>query len=326
MPPFRRILVLEFISAGGLADSDAADDERAALLDQGRAMRDALLQDLLTIDGLQVACAVAAGDVSLEGSSVLAERLAEGETPEAFLCRRQAVHEAVWVVAPETDGILATLRVAVGASQWVGCTLEAIRLTSSKSATRHRLRAAGLRVPDEADGARDNTGPWVVKPDDGAGTVASRRHPTLAAARADVAARGTAQGPTTIERWVDGTPMSLSLLVMGDRAELLAVNRQQVSIAADGMLGYEGVMFDRPGPAGPSLERLATQLATAIPGLSGYVGVDLVIDSAGRATIIEVNPRLTCAYIGLSARLGRPLAAEILAAAAARTETDLVLA
>ena len=33
----------------------------------------------------------------------------------------------------------------------------------------------------------------------------------------------------------------------------------------------------------------------------------------GRATVLEVNPRLTSAYVGLSARLGRNLAAEILA-------------
>ncbi|MCB1955331.1 MAG: ATP-grasp domain-containing protein [Rhodocyclaceae bacterium] len=326
MPPFRRILVLEFISAGGLAEADAGGPEHAALLAQGRAMRDALLRDLLGIDGLEVACAVAAGDVSLEGSGVRLRPLITGETPEAFLRREHMHHGAVWIVAPETDGILAALHAAADNTTWIGCSRSAIQLTTSKSATRRCLRAAGLRVPDEADGAPDNSGPWVVKPDDGAGTVASRRHPTLAAARADAATRGTAQGPTTIERWVEGTPMSLSLLVTGDRAELLAVNRQDVSVAADGMLGYTGVVFERPGPGGPALDWLAAQLALAIPGLAGYLGVDLVMGPDGVATVIEVNPRLTCAYIGLSERLGRPLAAEILAAAATRTETDLVLA
>ena len=58
---------------------------------------------------------------------------------------------------------------------------------------------------------------------------------------------------------------------------------------------------------------LARRIAAAIPGLRGFVGVDFVLGIDGRATVLEVNPRLTSAYVGLSARLGRNLAAEILA-------------
>ena len=57
----------------------------------------------------------------------------------------------------------------------------------------------------------------------------------------------------------------------------------------------------------------AHHIAAAIPGLRGFVGVDFVLGVDGRATVLEVNPRLTSAYVGLSARLGRNLAAEILA-------------
>jgi predicted ATP-grasp superfamily ATP-dependent carboligase len=54
-------------------------------------------------------------------------------------------------------------------------------------------------------------------------------------------------------------------------------------------------------------------VARAVPGLSGFAGIDLVWHPRHGAVVIEVNPRVTCAYVGLSAALGRNLAAELLA-------------
>jgi predicted ATP-grasp superfamily ATP-dependent carboligase len=53
-------------------------------------------------------------------------------------------------------------------------------------------------------------------------------------------------------------------------------------------------------------------VAKAIPGLRGFVGIDLVWHPRCGPVVIEVNPRVTCAYVGLSASLGRNLAAELL--------------
>jgi predicted ATP-grasp superfamily ATP-dependent carboligase len=61
------------------------------------------------------------------------------------------------------------------------------------------------------------------------------------------------------------------------------------------------------------LAALASGVAAAMPGLRGFVGIDVVWPERGAPVLIEVNPRLTCAYVGLSRRLGRCLAAEVLA-------------
>jgi len=67
----------------------------------------------------------------------------------------------------------------------------------------------------------------------------------------------------------------------------------------------------RGSTAGRALAALATQVGKAIPGLRGFVGIDLVWHATQGPVVIEVNPRLTCAYVGLSARLRRNLAAEL---------------
>jgi len=49
--------------------------------------------------------------------------------------------------------------------------------------------------------------------------------------------------------------------------------------------------------AGYALE-LAQAAVALLPGLQGYVGVDLLL-SGSQAWLIEINPRLTTSYVGL---------------------------
>jgi predicted ATP-grasp superfamily ATP-dependent carboligase len=35
-----------------------------------------------------------------------------------------------------------------------------------------------------------------------------------------------------------------------------------------------------------------------IPGLAGYVGIDLLLPDGGDPLIVEINPRLTTSYVG----------------------------
>jgi len=62
------------------------------------------------------------------------------------------------------------------------------------------------------------------------------------------------------------------------------------------------------------LAALAARVQRALPGLRGFVGIDLVWHAQRGPVVIEVNPRVTCAYVGLSRQLGRNLAGEVIAA------------
>jgi predicted ATP-grasp superfamily ATP-dependent carboligase len=87
---------------------------------------------------------------------------------------------------------------------------------------------------------------------------------------------------------------------------LLGCNLQRIALLDDSfvLLGCEvnGLDEDRALYA-----RLARGVAEAIPGLWGYVGVDLVVTDRG-PRILEVNPRLTTSYVGLSRSLGANVA------------------
>lgn len=315
----QHVLVYEFLSAGAIIAGLSAH-EQADLLAQGTAMRNAMLADLCALPGLRVACVVGpnsdANHREVAGIEPLAARPGE---PHALLLQRAAQDgAAVWAVAPETGGALEALARAVPAAQWLGCTPEAIALAASKRATCLQLAAHGIAVPQAPPHA---AGHWVVKPDDGAGAADTRRHASLAAAEADARQR-TQSGPSsgagcTLEPWVDGEALSLSLCAHEGDARLLSINRQQIEVDAQGQVHFLGVQAAAIAPGserGERLARLATQVVQAMPGLRGFVGIDLVWHAQRGPVVIEVNPRLTSAYVGLSERLGFNVAQTLLAA------------
>jgi predicted ATP-grasp superfamily ATP-dependent carboligase len=312
-----RLFVYEYVSGGGMGH-DGRHVADAELLAQGRAMRDALVGDLAAIDGIVTTYATT-GSEALAPSSVraFAARPEEGESAARFLGRHAERHAGVWVIAPETDGILAKLHEHVGDARWIGCSAAAIGIASSKRATAQRLRRGGVsttRGCDAADGLR-RRGRWVVKPDDGAGARKTRVHPTLDDARADLARREADGEYARLESWEEGEPLSLSVLCWPGGAQLLSINRQLIDIDRDGHVQYCGVIVnigvsdaDRR-----AMDRIVQDVAQALEGLAGYVGIDVVLRRDGPPVVIEVNPRLTCAYVGLSAALGRNVAREVLA-------------
>ncbi len=314
MPLHQHVLVYEFLSAGATI-AGLSTHEQAELLAQGTAMRNAMLADLCALPGLRVACVAGpmtnASRPEVAGVEPLVARPGE---PHALLLQRAAQGGAmVWAVAPETGRELEALARAVPARQWLGCTPDAIALAASKRATCRHLAAHGIAVPQAPPGA---PGPWVVKPDDGAGATDTRRHSHFAAAQADAQQRNASGIGCTLEPWVDGEALSLSLTCNAGTARLLSINRQQIEVDAQGMVHFLGVQTAAIPPGserGVRLAALAAQVAQAVPGLRGFVGIDLVWLAQHGPVVIEVNPRLTTAYVGLSQRLGFNVAQTLLA-------------
>lgn len=312
-----KVLVYEYISAG----ADAAADAMPELLAQGRAMRDAVAGDLVSIAGVEVTCVRAANELDI--TDIHAPELtwcqaSPGHDAVAFVRAAAPRYDAVWVIAPETDGVLRALRDAVDASRWIGCDAASLRVASSKSLTVQHLAQARIATPcawSALSPLQPRAGVWVVKPDDGAGAVGTYIYDDFEAASAAFHMR-LAQGErVTFEEWIEGDPLSLSLLCCGGHAELLSVNRQHVSIVR-GRLGYEGVTVDAialDSPAGRDCAMLAARVACTLPGLAGFVGIDVVWHRERGPVVIEINPRVTGAYPGLSARPGAKLAARVLA-------------
>lgn len=287
-----RVFLCEFVTAGGLRGEPLP----ASLAREGRMMRDAMLADLREVLGLSVATTVDDRLAAPEG--VDARPVGAGDDPWTLWRALAAEADVAWIVAPETDGALfclATLCEDAGA-RVLGPTPSAIALTTSKRETARRLADARIATPETYPlGAlpKGLAGPFVSKPDDGAGCDDTRLWEQRPAAL---------PGDHVIQPYVHGVAASLTALGAGGGARLLAGNRQHITLS-EGLFGFEGLAVGALDDEDGSLAELADAVARAIPGLDGLFGIDVVLTDDG-PVVIEVNPRVTTAYAGLRRALG----------------------
>ena len=312
------VFVYEYLSGGGLAGDAAADSgsTNADMLEQGRAMRDAIVADLLQIEDIEVTCATLRNDCPVVAPQLRYVAPEKAQPARDFVRAMARSHDLVWVVAPESDAILATLAAAVPAEQWVGCDRATIALTSSKSLTARHLAQLNIATTQPwRQEAPIVPGRWVVKPDDGAGTCDTNVFLSFTAAEQALRRRVEHGKTGVMEPWIEGAALSVSLLCAPLAPQVLSINHQHIDVDETGAVAFRGVsidVIDRANPLGAQVEQLALQVVRALPGLRGFVGFDLVAAPQG-PVVIEVNPRVTCAYVGLSQRLRRNLARDVLA-------------
>ncbi len=299
-----RILILEYLTGGGLLSQPAP----GSLLAEGAVMVEALVRDLRAIPDIRL--------------SVFRDHRAERFLPlddprveEIRVCSeaqfrrewRERLHrcDAVWAIAPESEGLLERLARQAEASgaAWLGCPAHGIRLAGDKLATADRLAAHGIAtVPTRlaASVAGAVAYPAVVKPIDGVGCAGSRilrngadwnRWRLLAAPRRHV-----------LQPLVSGDALSLSVLFRHGYAYLLSCNRQHVRLIDD-RFALAACEVNVLPELRAEFADLADRIAAAMPELWGYGGVDLIRNERG-CLVLEINPRLTTSYAGLNPALG----------------------
>lgn len=297
-----RVLVCEYVTGGGLSDDPGAAP-LAALLAEADLMAAALADDLMAVPGVQVTLA---RDVRLLPPRVSATllRVSPGDPWDVWE-RALVGHDALWPLAPETGGLLERMTRMAGDAgvRLLGSTPDAVAVAASKRATAEALAAAGIPVVTTAapDSPPDSAHGWVVKPDDGVGAEGVRR---IADAAGLAWWRGTgAAAGMVVQPYVPGEAASLSVLCREGRAWLLSVNAQRIAIGPDGVFAYHGSGVGALARRADELRPLAAAVAAALPGLWGYIGIDVVLGADG-PQVVDVNPRLTTSYVGLRRALG----------------------
>jgi predicted ATP-grasp superfamily ATP-dependent carboligase len=287
-----RVFICEYVTSGGLRDKPLPETQLPAALQ----LRDALIRDLETLPGIST---ILAYDDRLPKPSEDAVPVGKGDDP--WICWSGLAHEAdvVWPVGPETGGVLARMvrLMHESADRLIAAAPAAIDLVSSKLRTAQVLAQNFIpHVPTYTLDTvpADIKGDLITKPDDGAGAENTRAWPNREALPRN--------GRLVVQPFVNGTPVSLTVLVRPDGATLLAANQLHMSHLV-GVLSLTGVTVGAIEDGDGALAVLAQKVVAAIPGLAGIVGIDVILSPSG-PLVVEVNPRVTVAYAGLHAALG----------------------
>ena len=294
------VFVYEHVTTSGARGQSLAP----SLLAEGRAMRDAVIADFAAVPDVSVQTVPDGG--------------------EAHFRKAAANADYALIIAPETDGILEErCRWALDSkARLLGPSLDAIRLTADKLALAEHLMRAGVPHPrtwalgDEPHDLfpivwkpRDGAGSqstYLVSPQRQQGSFADSGSPQRQQGRYAATLAGAAGSELThlLNQWMiaqeysAGSAASVAFLVgPSERVALLPCHQH---ISDDGFLRYLGGSLPFADDLSVRAIALARKAIGCVPGLFGYVGVDLVLaDDPARDCIIEINPRLTTSYVGL---------------------------
>lgn len=289
----------------------------ASIRTEGWAMLSALVEDFVHVSDVQVTTLLHEDVPASLGHRCFRVRADQEEAAFREKARRA---DRTLVIAPETGGILAQRGrwVLEAGGALLGSSPGAIDQTADKLKLAENLLCQGIPTPKSAScnlhsAISTESFPVVLKPRDGAGSQATFLVRSTAELRCclEDAQRELPGAEFIVQPFVPGQAASVAVLIGPSSAVPLMPCRQHLS--ADGRFRYLGGEL----PLRPDLARRASELGCravrAVPGLHGYVGVDLVLGEADGSgdQVIEINPRLTTSYIGLR-RLARFNVAELL--------------
>ncbi len=212
------------------------------------------------------------------------------------------------VIAPEFDELLEKrcrwIEEAGGVS--LNAFLEAIRLTSDKLTVATHFAQHEIPSPKtHSEFIADFNYPIVCKPRFGAGS-----QETYLLSTAKEKSKGSFKGLEKIyQEYIPGLATSVSFLVNQNTQIPLLPAQQHLS--DDGCFTYLGGSIPIEKTLSPRAISLADRAISTVPGLRGFVGVDLLLGETGDH-VIEINPRLTTSYIGLRKLSQNNLAEEML--------------
>ena len=307
-----RIFVSEFICGGSLSNEPLPDSLRR----EGRAMLWAIVDDLLRIPECVVTTTLDTrlDDDARRRNSARCDIVTVTDSSEE---RRQfdrltATSDAVLVIAPETDGQLVerVRRVESLGTRTLNCSPEAIELCGDKLRLAEHLERHSLATIPTAhadwshnEPPQTHDGSWVVKPRDGAGSwltfhiQANSSHEWHRAARAYEEAG--VPHKALIQPFVSGQSLSVGCLChTNGEVEVYPIGHQRLSNEFVYLGG--SIPADIPLTAEIACRKLVINACATIPGLSGYIGFDLLLPEADQSKplIVEINPRLTTSYVG----------------------------
>ena len=218
--------------------------------------------------------------------------------------------DAVWPIAPESDGILQDLCAAVEATgkRLLTSPASAVRIAGNKFNTYQLLMQQGIAtVPTQmySDFEWDGHLQWIVKPVDGVGCGDSY----ILSEPEDFKQMSSRKGSYIIQPHLQGKKTSLSCIFKEGRGWLLCVNNQHFEII-DQQYHLVNIIVNHDIKS-EIYDSLVAKIAEAMPDLWGYVGIDL-IETPEQILVLEINPRLTTSFAGIKVALGINVAENIL--------------
>jgi len=290
--------LFEFITGGGLLGQTLPD----SLVCEGRIMVKTILKELIACGHTEITITKDQRLKSFSQNIIEHDINASIEETLPDIIRKSNIS---WLIAPETSNCLYDLTniFLKNSRLFIGSNLNAVKIASSKRTTYDVLKNANINTPNTVflnEKIPNSNYGWIIKPDDGVGAENCIYIHDAYELKKKILTKEVDN--YVIQPFIDGEHMSMSLFVYNKNVQLLSCNKQEI-IIQNNVIKLTGIVVNEYLSYAKKMRELATEIVSVIPGLSGYVGVDLIRKN-NIFFVVDINPRFTTSYAGLSASLG----------------------
>jgi len=304
-----KLFIYEHITSGALIDEPLP----TSLAREGDDMLTAIVQDLSQLSNIEL---IILRDTRLKPllnipNSIISTIENSISFKRTYL---DAINNAdlVLPIAPETDGVLSQILQEISNSNTplLASQVSATQVCSDKYLCHQKLTKNDLNSPITIKASDWSLKPftssagYIVKPRDGAGCMNTYFIADSSSLNSWLESHSDDIANMVIQPYIEGLAISLSVLSDHSDSRVLAINTQYIHHDND-KLFFLGSTVNGVNESDFSLSQasiIATKIQQAIPGLWGFIGIDLIIHH-NALFIIDINPRLTTSYIGLKQSL-----------------------
>lgn len=112
------------------------------------------------------------------------------------------------------------------------------------------------------------------------------------------------------QEYIEGTPISASLICNNKYARCISINSQEISIE-NNKIRYAGCKSPIHPPLEKEITELSEKIVQQIKGLNGYVGIDYILQEK-LIYFVEINSRISTPYIVLQKNCNQNLTQSII--------------
>lgn len=302
-----KLLVFEYICGGGMAEQ-ALPDSLAA---EGRLMLQALIDQLKELASIELLipldkrCNIA---VPANANIIWVD----DQSHKNYLSNLIAQADAVWPLAPESQGLLADIaqQVLDQNKQLLLSSPTTVKLCSDKFATYQTLIAHKIACVETQVLAENSLNQFpisVLKPIDGLGcegSIVVDNPQQFEQLKAELT-------HYIFQPYIAGQALSLSCLFKQGQGWLLTCNQQQIQLKQQ-QFNLSACLVNIPNHYPEFYQNLIDKIAKALPELWGYVGIDLIETVEQGPLLLEINPRLTTSFVGIYPATGINVAEQVI--------------
>ena len=303
-----KLLVFEYICGGGMADQVLPD----SLAAEGRLMLQALIDQLKDLAAIQLLIPLdkRCNLVVLPANADII--WIDEQSPKNYLSDLIAQADAVWPLAPESQGLLAEIaqQVLDQNKQLLLSSPTTVRLCSDKLATYQTLIAHKIACVETQLLEQNSLNQYpisVLKPIDGLGCEGS----IVVDNPQQFQQLKSKLTHYIVQPYIAGQAVSLSCLFKQGQGWLLTCNQQQIQLKQQ-QFNLSACMVNVPNPYPEFYQNLIDKIAKALPELWGYIGIDLIETDEQGPLLLEINPRLTTSFVGIYPATGINVAEQVI--------------